>query len=351
MCRLLGFWKKVFDTCDCRVNYIISLRDPVSVARSLEKRNHLPPEKSYFLWLQHVVPAILDSRKESRIVVDYDSLLDAPEEQIARIANHLKIPLDTDKNALLMDFSKNFLDNNLRHSTFSFSEISSNDHLPNDALKAYELLLRAARDEISIDSNEAQSGFEQIQSNLKVYTSVFAYTNLLEEHELNNLLSFATAYAPEIYPELRKRWVSYLITVPESEAARLGIYQTVNERAGQISDLTQNIAAGKVQLMTTLVERNGEIANLKQAVTELKQTVATLIQTVSVLNQVMVERNAQITNLNQSIVDRDWEIAERARQTFNLTQQINEILSSNSWRFVQILGKIRRVMLNPFRRM
>jgi O-antigen biosynthesis protein len=315
MCRLLGFWKKVFDICGCSVNYIISLRNPISVAKSLEKRNHLPPEKSYLLWLQYMVSALLGSSKEARIVVDYDLFVDAPEEQIARIADHLKIPLDMENNPLLMDFSRNFLDNNLRHSTYSLSQIHSDGRLPYDALKAYELLLRIAKDEISIESDEVQSGFEQIQSNLQVYASVFTYATLFEERELNNLLSFARAYAPEIYPDLRKRWVSYLITVPESEVDRLGFYHTANGREEQITDLPQSITAGKVQLMTTLVDRNGEIANLKQAVTELKQDVTEL-------KQALTERDGQIASLNGQIANLNGNIASHYGQTANLNDQI-----------------------------
>ena len=375
MCRLLGFWKKVFDTCGCSVDYIISIRNPISVAKSLEKRNHLPPEKSYFLWLQHMIPAILGTRKEARTVVDYDLLVDAPEEQIARIADHLKMPFDVKNNDLLMDFSRNFLDNNLRHSTYSLSQSSVDSHLPYDALKAYELLLRVARDEITISSDEVQSSFEQIQSNLKVYSSVFTYTNLFEERGLNNLLSFAKAYVPEIYPELRMRWVSYLITIPESDVERLGLYQGVSEHDRQITDFYQTIPPGKVQLITTLVDRNGEIANLKQAMAERDRQIATLIQTISVLNQVVVnrggqidslnqvvvdrtgqidslnqavvERDGQIANLNQTMAERDKQIsllnqdmAERARLTFNLNEQIAEIYRSKAWRFIQMYRKI-----------
>lgn len=181
MCRLLGFWKSVFLACGCDASFIISLRNPISVAESLAIRNKIQAEKSYFLWLQHMVPLILETREENRVVIDYDLMIEVPEEQITRIASHLRIPFNTKDNESLKDFSKNFLDDNLRHSTYTLPQVSMDARLPQDALKAYSLLLRVARDEISIDSDEVQSGFEQIASNLRAYSPAFAYINALEE--------------------------------------------------------------------------------------------------------------------------------------------------------------------------
>lgn len=350
MCRLLGFWKKVFETSGCNVNYIISLRNPISIAKSLEKRNHLSPEQSYFLWLQHIVPTVLGSRKESRIVVDYDLLLGAPEEQIARIADHLKISFDKENNPLLEDFSRNFLDNNLRHSTYSLSQTSLDGHLPHDALKAYEILLRVAKDEISINSDEVQQGFEQIQSNLQVYTSMFTYANLLEEHELNSLLSFAQAYAPEIYPELEPRWASFLITLPESEVEGLGLYKKAKKSEAQISeDIAENKSAdNKIPLVSTLIERGRENANLRQTVSELRQIKQKNENELS-------ERNQQIANLNLTIKVLSHDIAERSRENVYLNLAIVErnqlisnqqahldsILNSRAWKLILKFKNIR----------
>jgi hypothetical protein len=77
-CRLLSFWREVLDKVGCKVYYIIVLRNPLSVAASLTTRNLMPSEKSYFLWLQHMIPAVLDSEGTPRLVVNYDQLMEAP---------------------------------------------------------------------------------------------------------------------------------------------------------------------------------------------------------------------------------------------------------------------------------
>ena len=55
--KLLPFWKRVFAHCRYDASYVLSLRHPMSVARSLEKRDGFAAEKSYLLWLDHVLEA------------------------------------------------------------------------------------------------------------------------------------------------------------------------------------------------------------------------------------------------------------------------------------------------------
>jgi glycosyltransferase involved in cell wall biosynthesis len=180
MCRLLQFWKRVFDDCGCNVSYVITLRNPRSVAESLMSRNNIPYEKSYFLWLQHMVPIILDSRDETRVIVDYDLLMESPVEQITRIAQELDLPFDISNNNSLKDFLEGFLEKDLRHSSYTVSQLVQDDSLPADVFKAYKLLLRAAWDEISINAEEIQSTFEKLEDNLQAYAPAFTYANSLE---------------------------------------------------------------------------------------------------------------------------------------------------------------------------
>ncbi|MCI0551346.1 MAG: glycosyl transferase, partial [Anaerolineae bacterium] len=54
--RLLPFWQSVFDHLRLEVGYVIAVRNPLSVAHSMKARmKWLEPEKSYYLWLEHMV--------------------------------------------------------------------------------------------------------------------------------------------------------------------------------------------------------------------------------------------------------------------------------------------------------
>src|SRR5262249_26641949 len=58
-----------------RIKVVIPVRNPVEVARSLERRNGFAPAKSYLLWLRHMFDAVADTRDVPRCVVSYDALL------------------------------------------------------------------------------------------------------------------------------------------------------------------------------------------------------------------------------------------------------------------------------------
>ena len=74
-CILLPFWKEIFDHIGAEIGYIIALRNPISVAHSLEKRDNFNFVKSHYLWFNHVVQSVLETEGKPRVVVDYDLLM------------------------------------------------------------------------------------------------------------------------------------------------------------------------------------------------------------------------------------------------------------------------------------
>jgi GT2 family glycosyltransferase len=115
------------------------------------------------------------------------------------------------------------------------------------------------------------------------------------------------------------------VTERDGEIATLN--QAVNERDGQIANLNQAVTERDGQIANlnqAVTERDGQIANLNQAVTERDGQIANLNQAVTErdgqianLNQAVTERDGQIANLNQAVTERDGEIA-------TLNQAVNE---------------------------
>ena len=88
--KLLLFWKGVFSSCQFDVSYIVVLRHPLSVAKSLANRDGIEPEQSYLLWLGHVMTSLTGSAGNKRILVDYDRLMQSPDHELNRIAKSLQ---------------------------------------------------------------------------------------------------------------------------------------------------------------------------------------------------------------------------------------------------------------------
>lgn len=155
-CRLLSFWQEIFSAAECRVSYVIVLRNPASVAASLGRRNEMPAEKSYWLWLQHMLPAVMQSRGVERVVVDYDAFIDAPYEQLARIAKAIDLPLPARETAEMREFEGEFLEPALRHTSFSLQQLKLDNRASVSVCELYQILSAVARDEASLESEALQ---------------------------------------------------------------------------------------------------------------------------------------------------------------------------------------------------
>lgn len=136
-CRLLPFWQRVFAHLEVDVDHVIAVRNPLSVAHSLTRRNGFEQRKSFWLWLQHYVAALQGTHGLSRVFIDYDRLMAAPEEQLRRLAGALHLP---GEDAAIHEYCAAFLSRELRHAAFTFDDLLLVPHLPEPLIRAGRLL-------------------------------------------------------------------------------------------------------------------------------------------------------------------------------------------------------------------
>jgi len=118
--KLLLFWNQVFLACKFNVYYILSIRNPMSVAESLNKRDKFDREMSYLLWLEYIITALINSNETKRIIVNFDHLINQPEKELTRMSKILKLDIDFHE---LEQFTLNFIDKNLRHNNYTTNEL------------------------------------------------------------------------------------------------------------------------------------------------------------------------------------------------------------------------------------
>ena len=131
---LLPFWQTVFTALELESAYVITLRHPYPGACSLAHRNQFPHDTSCWLWLVYTLEALIHTQGHTRVIVDYDALLEAPEIQLQRMARVLGLTLDPAKRA---DYCRAFLDPALRHNP---PLTPPPDTLPPLALEVYRTL-------------------------------------------------------------------------------------------------------------------------------------------------------------------------------------------------------------------
>ncbi|MEO8991940.1 MAG: hypothetical protein ABI284_06895 [Nitrosospira sp.] len=151
LCRMLPFWQGVFEYLQLNVSYVIAVRNPISVAKSLGKRDNLSPKHCYYLWLDHILPSVLLTQGATRVLVDYDLLLADPPKQIRKIATNLGLIRRLNP-ARLIDFSQTFLDNRLRHTNFEPEHVFQEPLVPGPVRTAASVLSDVAADRLSLNS-------------------------------------------------------------------------------------------------------------------------------------------------------------------------------------------------------
>jgi hypothetical protein len=80
-CLTLPFWRSLLP----RTCYVLCVRSPLSVARSLELRDGFPIRKSGRLWLDYMASALTQTAGERRMIVAYEDLVASREPEVRRI--------------------------------------------------------------------------------------------------------------------------------------------------------------------------------------------------------------------------------------------------------------------------
>jgi len=147
--KLLPFWKDVFAGSGFTIGYILMIRNPLSVARSLFKRDGFSAGKSYLMWTEHVLNSIIGTVGETRVLVDYDRLMQNPNGELIRVAQAFDLEIVP---ARMEKFKEEFLENDLRHSLFQPDDVINDPLVPSLLKEVYREAVKA-----SIDTNYLES--------------------------------------------------------------------------------------------------------------------------------------------------------------------------------------------------
>jgi len=154
VCRLLPFWQDVFDTLKACVQYVICLRNPLSVASSLYRRDEFPFEKSFILWLNHMLVVAEYTQKSPRIVIEYERFISDPMESFSRLAKFLCIDMNDLIHSEISAFNSQFLAPELQHSKFDVRDLENENRACQVVKKTYRLFRKLiTEDSISVNEN------------------------------------------------------------------------------------------------------------------------------------------------------------------------------------------------------
>jgi hypothetical protein len=240
--KLLPFWKEVFAYCKFNVSYILALRHPLSVVKSLAKRDGLDAKHGYLLWLGHIITSLTESEGNAVVIIDYDRLLKSTDRELKRVSAFSGLEIDP---VQLNEYKREFLDAALRHTHYSLNDLILDADCPAIVREIYTVLLDVALEKIKLEDQELQNKIVRWLDEFKRLRSPLA---LLDKLWIENRESYQL--------------------LAERDIRITHLNQTLAERDTRITDLNQTLAERDSQIIRLDDEREHILASTSWKITK-----------------------------------------------------------------------------------
>ncbi|GEM_PF-6489490 len=174
MCNLMPLWLGALEGLNVELRVIMPYRHPLEVAKSLQNREGFTLEKSFLLWLRHILNAERHTRGIKRCFVSYSQALTNPEKVIQTISGQCEIDApniqESEKQV------KGFLDGQHYHQRITDTDLSEAD-FPGWVSQVFEILDKwsAHKD----DGQQLQGQFNRISDEMARADSL--YGNIIRD--------------------------------------------------------------------------------------------------------------------------------------------------------------------------
>jgi hypothetical protein len=347
-CLTLPFWKTLVP----HLKYVICIRNPVDVAKSLEARDDITSKNALGLWSQYNSSALRNTEGEARLFTLYDSYFTDLDRELARLASF--VGTDTpDPDSETRRRIVTFLDERLRHHQASDTELVLHNHSDIASTSLYFMFrLPFMSGPNDWDREECDKSLEKVASNHSQHQKMLSdlkYTiaDLKEsQSQLENQL--------ENISQSRSNLEKQLIATAESRATiEKQLVNASEARANlekQLAEATESRSTLEKQLVVAAEAR----ASLEQQLSDITDSKSTLEKRLDEEAEARanLERRLAETTESKSTVEEQLNVATEARANLEqrlsdiaeskstLERQLNEVLTSRSWKVTAPLRAI-----------
>jgi len=270
--KLLKFWKKVFAQFDCETHYVLCLRHPLSVANSILKRNKTPIKKGYLLWLSYNLTIVTELVNIPLVAIDYDQLMEAPADKLEVLAHGLGLETQPE---MVIQFAREFLDENLRHTTFTENDLQNDPQCTAEVILAYPLAKELTRQDNSAAIAEFSS---QYILHKKKLDEEFLLLDQIEKAAIEYVYTSENISGLKQLVEERTQWAKSLEKDLEDRTYwGKTLEQSLKEMTQQHKDVQENLGSVLAELLDVqddLAQRNREYDIERESNQRLQQYLA-----------------------------------------------------------------------------
>ncbi|MEZ5714397.1 MAG: hypothetical protein R3D85_04015 [Paracoccaceae bacterium] len=139
ICRLMPFWRGVFEAKGIAPKVIHIMRNPLEVAASLAKRDGLEPDYSHLLWLRHALEAEAESRRLPRFFTSFSDVIGNWGGVTEAAGKALNIPWPRLSTRVIAEVQE-FVSPNLKHFEIATDHLKNNPLLSEWSRDTYRIL-------------------------------------------------------------------------------------------------------------------------------------------------------------------------------------------------------------------
>ena len=305
ICRLVPLWLSILEQLHVAPLFVISVRNPLEVAASLEERDAFPDAKSLMLWLRYFLTAEQNTRGLRRSFVAYDHLLRDWRGVVERIGNDLDVSWPCQSRAADIEI-ENFLSTGMRHHVFEIEEVAIWGNVVPWLNTAFDWATRAATGRVTTPDE-----LDGVYAALKTADLSFKPLFVANEARL---------------------------------AAQAGELERLRAEVLSTGEGAKVLRAEAADLTAEITKRDAKIA-------EVHQTLAEREAKLGALNQGLAEREAKLVALNQGLAERDRELGRlrdmlsaRDANIAMLLSMVSALRASTSWRITAPLRFSKRLL-------
>jgi hypothetical protein len=322
-CLTLPFWQRLLPP----MRYVICLRNPVDVSRSLERRDNFPFEKGVQLWLAHVTSALRHTTGQPRLFVFYEDLMEDWPTEIKRLANFLGKPELAEEEAIRSAIQE-FIEEELQHHRTSLVDAIDEPKFSFPA-KALYIVLRAYAMQQKLDFQPAIDLF-----------SSYAVEAAAKQEQLSRLVAL-------LQEQVRER--DQAITQLEQE--RLNMERHLQAQLGEREQRIEQLEGQIAQLKAEQERLTQELAEKERAVHDLSAQLAKREEAVRQLEELLAqiqaeqqaEREASEAKLQTLAAEQErltQQLVEKEQQASILQSQIASLQQRLSWKRYRIVDRL-----------
>jgi hypothetical protein len=276
--RLMPVWNQVFAELNLVPKFVVCLRNPAQVARSLRDRDHLDPQIGEYRWFVYLTDILHYIGEHEFCLIEYEDWFTNPRRNLRKLQQFLEIEWSGSKTDLHIAVSE-IVDGALRHDDPRFGQARE------PIIRAFYKLVRAFPGDSAARKRTR-----------KLATQFAVYRNLQRPFE--RALENAQALADKVVP-LEQEIARLQTSLAGLEAEMAGMSAATSAVQAELDALNAELAASR----RSSDERSAAVSCLQAALADAQRTAQDALEATNLAA-------AELTRAQAELAARDLALAE-----------------------------------------